>query len=517
LPDQARATAAGLPVSGPVYLGLRIDPAGAVPELNHYDQSGVHRGADWERLTVVTPVTASGGNHTLAGADVLTDPNSRVSGALTAGETEWYQLTVPANARLTVRVTAATGTLAPLLTLAGPDGQVLVQSDSGIVQYLPPGSYALSISAVSGAGAYRLTSEYVEANSPLGPAFPNLAQQITGSVVVADLNNDGIPDIVRLGVRVQLGNGDGTFGPPQTFTAPGGRWLTVADVNGDGHPDIIVANQGSYKSPSSVGILLGNGDGTFQPEQIFAVGFFPDQVVVADVNGDGKPDLITVNQGGGSGSKYPGSVSVLLGNGDGTFRQQHTFAISSGRVGNASLAVTDLNGDGIPDLVTNARGIGFFGRETVWLGNGDGTFRQPQVVPVDSGGYELAVVDVNGDGKPDIITDNQSDYVYYRYAPPTVSLLLGNGDGTFQPPKIMPTGGAFNVDKALNVADVNGDGKPDIVTQYSMLIGNGDGTFQPPSFFFLGAVAVADVNGDGKPDLVVLLCPSRCRPQAVEI
>src|SRR6516165_11905042 len=104
LPDLAHATAAGLPASGPVYLGLRIDPAGKVPELNRHDQSGVHAGADWQALTVVTPVTASGSNHSPASAEVLPDPNSRVRGVLAAGQTDWYQLTVPTTGRLTAVV-----------------------------------------------------------------------------------------------------------------------------------------------------------------------------------------------------------------------------------------------------------------------------------------------------------------------------------------------------------------------------------------------------------------------------
>jgi hypothetical protein len=101
LPDLAAATAAGLPVSGPFYLGLRIDPAGKVPELNPHDQVGVHAGEDWQALTVVTPVTSSGNNHSPASADVLADPDSRVGGVLTAGQTDWYQVTVPATGRLT--------------------------------------------------------------------------------------------------------------------------------------------------------------------------------------------------------------------------------------------------------------------------------------------------------------------------------------------------------------------------------------------------------------------------------
>src|SRR5262249_27786043 len=155
--DRASATAAGLPVSGPVYMGMRIDPAGAVAELNSYEQSGVHRGEDWESLTLVTPVAASGRNHSRASAGVLDDPYSRVTGGLTAGHNDWYQLTVPATGRLTAEVTAISGSaLVPLLTLAGPNGQVLIQSDSAIEQHLVPGTYLLSVSALSGAGSYQL-------------------------------------------------------------------------------------------------------------------------------------------------------------------------------------------------------------------------------------------------------------------------------------------------------------------------------------------------------------------------
>jgi hypothetical protein len=132
LPALAGAVAAGLPVSGPVYLGLRIDPAGKVPELNPHDQSGVHAGEDWQALTVVTPITDSGTNHSPASAEALGDLDSRVSGVLAAGQTDWYQVTVPASERLTATVTAGAGSsLVPRLTLAGPGGQVLIQSDDG--------------------------------------------------------------------------------------------------------------------------------------------------------------------------------------------------------------------------------------------------------------------------------------------------------------------------------------------------------------------------------------------------
>jgi hypothetical protein len=178
LPDLTQARAAGLPVSGPVYLGLQIDPTGAVPELNPHDQSGVHAGEDWQALTVVTPVTDSGNNHSPASAQVLGDMNSRVSGVLGAGQTDWYQLKVTANVQLTARVTAPAGSsLVPRLTLAGPGGQVLIQSDGSLVQHLLPGIYEVVVSASFGSGRYQLTVESIPASTPfeqlsVGPFLP---------------------------------------------------------------------------------------------------------------------------------------------------------------------------------------------------------------------------------------------------------------------------------------------------------------------------------------------------------
>jgi hypothetical protein len=509
LPDLAHATAAGLPVSGPVYLGLRIDPAGAVPELNRHDQSGVHAGEDWQALTVVTPIAASGVNHSPSSAEVLGDLNSRVSGVLAAGQIDWYQVTVPASGRLTATVTAsADSSLEPRLTLAGPGGQVLIQSDDGsLVQHLPPGTYEVAVSARSGAGHYRLTAEVVPASAPLEPLSGG-----SGSVpVVVDVNGDGKPDIVTLNnstfyrsshtVNVLLGNGDGTFQPAREFAVSKyASAVAVADVNGDGKPDIVVAE---YES-SNVSVLLGNGDGTFQPAREFAASKYTTSVAVADVNGDGIPDLVTTYFGpptGNYGSHAPGGVSVLLGNGDGTFQKPKTFpvpdSLTSTISGGTAMVVADVNGDGRPDLVIPAESPSGFA-VSVLLGNGDGTFQKPKTLTL--GGYLfpwIAVADVNGDGKPDLLVNNSNH----------ISVLLGNGDGTFQKPRTAPPGYGSMV-----VADVNGDGKPDVVTcgigGISVLLGNGDGTFQKPQTLTLGEstlsqLTVADVNGDGKPDLVV--------------
>ncbi len=332
------------------------------------------------------------------------------------------------------------------------------------------------------------------------------------SVTVADLNGDGNPDVVVTNiygstewlvsiVGVLLGNGNGTFQPVVIYPS-GGGWamsVAVADVNGDGKPDLVVANQtGSASCPNgAVDILVGNGDGTFQPAREYCSGgSIPMSVAVADVNHDGKPDLIVAN--GGSGS-----IGVLIGNGDGTFQP----AVNYSTCGPMSVVVADLNRDGNPDLVA-----GCFGNSVgVLLGKGDGTFQPSRTY--DSGGLyvnSVAVADVNGDGIPDVVVPNEFECSSCQNG--SVGVLLGNGDGTFQPVVSYSSGGIAAWSVA--VADVNGDGKADLVIAnygddtIGVLLGNGNGTFQPAATYASGApgpvsVATADLNRDGRADVLV--------------
>jgi hypothetical protein len=249
------------------------------------------------------------------------------------------------------------------------------------------------------------------------PATYRSGGSVVQSVQIADVNNDGIPDLLVAhlcaraiiancaidtpsSVGVLLGH-DGIFTLMGTYHTGGTQAdsLAVADVNGDGQLDLVV---GDFSSSNNVGVLLGNGNGTFKRAvSFFSGGSFPVSVAVADVNGDGKSDLVLAN----SGSE---TVGVLLGNGDGTFQAAASYGL--GGLTPRQAAVADVNDDGIPDLIvaTCCQSNGN-GEVEVLLGKGDGTFQT--ALTFDSGGLDamsVAVADVNGDGKPDIAVVNGS-------------------------------------------------------------------------------------------------------------
>ncbi|MGB9072663.1 MAG: FG-GAP-like repeat-containing protein [Terriglobales bacterium] len=330
------------------------------------------------------------------------------------------------------------------------------------------------------------------------------------------------------------------FQPVQAYASGGWRAVSVAmaDVNGDGKVDLLVANQcvtddnctaeNGGIGRGAVGVLLGNGDGTFQAVQAYGSGgYAATSIVAADVNGDGKVDLVVAHHCGDIDCSGRTVVGVLLGNGDGTFQPAVTYG--SGGYGNpygdrgpASIVVGDVNRDGKADIVV-ANGLVHKDRFEsgdailgVLLGNGDGTFQTAQMYNSGDAWFALSVAlgDVNGDGKLDLVVGH-ADENFHRQS--TVGVLLGNGDGTFQRARTQSSGGFVVNDVALS--DINGDGKADLLVanlgqrmnRFSrgdvlVQLGKGDGTFADPERIassWSSSVAIADVNLDGKTDLIV--------------
>jgi len=276
-----------------------------------------------------------------------------------------------------------------------------------------------------------------------------------------------------------------SFLPAVTYATGGGPdAIAAGDFRGIGKFDLAVANY----NDNTVSVLLGNGDGTFATAATYAVGSGPAWIAVGDFNGDGHLDMAVANAGGG--------VSILLGNGDGTFQSAVNYPAGPTPY---VVATADFNGDGKLDLAVADNGGGV----AILLGNGNGTFQAPVYYAAGNNPYSLAVGDFRSNGKLDLAVVNETDN--------TVSILLGNGDGTFQ--TAVNYGGLGGQAYQVVVGDFNGDNKPDLAVSslgnntVNIFIGNGDGTFQAAVNYPAGSgpqgIALADFNGDGHVDLAV--------------
>jgi hypothetical protein len=338
----------------------------------------------------------------------------------------------------------------------------------------------------------------------------------TTAVAIGDFNGDGKLDTVNIDsgsrINVMLGKGDGTFEAPVTTLIAAANFfpeaIAVGDFNGDHVLDVAVWAANSTTGNTQVNIYLGTGTGTFTAGATYTAPSSnnfnpgPNSIVAEDVNGDGKLDLVAM-------TPYNG-VFVFPGNGDGTFQTPVVnTTVCTNTIGNCeSLAVGDLNGDGKPDLAVQSNDtVG--GGMSILLNNGSGTFGTGTYYPVAiSGVYAnggIAIGDVNGDKKPDVVVASSSV---------TAIVYLNQGSGTF---KVNGTVGSVPVNPTNNVVlvDINNDKKLDIVVpdghgDVLTFYGKGNGTFSDGPVYPLQApnnsgdylVAIGDFNGDGTPDLL---------------
>ena len=337
-----------------------------------------------------------------------------------------------------------------------------------------------------------------------------------GSVAVGDFNGDGQPDLavsdgVDNEVVVLLNQGGGSFGEMASYdyydVEGDPLSLAVGDFDGDGRPDLAVTNFGA----SSVSVLLNGPGGVFQPPVAFTVGSLPFSVAVGDFNGDGKPDLVVANNNQEcDGGNCPGTVSVLLNGGGGTFAAQMTYATGSDP---ASVAVGDFAGDGTLGFAVAINGESSV---DVFRGPGDGTFAAPIILAWGGNPDAVAVGDFNGDGRPDLAVANYSDA--------TVGVQLDKGPARETESFTAPAPHAVEQHpRAVAVGDFNGDGKQDLAVAnttsnlpdggpgpgtVSVLLNLGDGGFASQVTYGSESVptgvAVGDFNGDGRPDLAVV-------------
>jgi hypothetical protein len=351
--------------------------------------------------------------------------------------------------------------------------------------------------------------------SPAGaqPVFIDPVLTVPGpsGAVVADFDADGHPDLAvtsfsDAGVTVFLGRGDGTVGPPRRFpTQPGGLFLTAADLNHDARPDLLIVGDPDDGSLSPrVSLLMGNGDGTFAPQVLISGGLFEREVAVADFNEDGDPDLAILDGCYEAGSGCPengGGVSILPGRGDGTFGAEVRF-----RAGHEPLAIVtaDFDADGHRDiLVANSTpdSAGVQGPLSLLRGRGDGSFDpEARVGAPTAVARRAAVGDLDHDGQPDVVAVGGGSFA---------RIFLNRGGGTFVE-STLQTGGSTT---GLAIGDFDRDGYADLAAagrapdRISVFPGNGDGTFGIRQVSLAGTgpscLASGDLDGDDRTDLVV--------------
>lgn len=344
----------------------------------------------------------------------------------------------------------------------------------------------------------------------LPPSYPADGGPKGGSVS-ADFDSDGKADLAILefnsntrlhSISIRLGDGSGGFGPATQFEVGPSEDLAGGDFNNDGKPDLAVRLVGSRVAILRNTTVSGSASLSFTSQDSPDLGDFGRALTVADFNGDGWPDLATT----AGGISVIGHVAVLLNDGSGGFGPATSYLV--GRSSNA-IVTADLDGDGTADLAVANRFADTQSQDasvSVLLNNGDGSFAAATSLPQTLTPSAIAAGDFNGDGKPDLVTTNNTAGV-------AMSIRLNTGTGGFGAETSIRLRGAADNRSGLKVADFTGDGKADIAVattdspSLTILASQGDGSFAVPRIYAAGnfptSIAIGDFNGDGQTDLAV--------------
>jgi hypothetical protein len=418
-------------------------------------------------------------------------------------------------------VVQGTGAFASTVAWSAQGGGTISSSGLYTAPNVVPNPSQITVTATSAQDSTKLGTLSIGINPRPSVAFAVPINFATGGVAptnvqTADFNGDGKLDLVIANrtsnnIAVLFGNGDGTFQAPVSYVLNSGTFpsaVTVADVNNDGKADIEVANALVGTSGGTLTVFLNQGNGTFLSPSNVNTNISPLSMVSGDLNKDGNQDLWI----GGNGNS-----AVLLGKGDGTFETPAVFQVGANGGGAFGVAIGDFNRDGLPDLVATSIGPaltnGFVG---VPSNQGNGVFNVGPVYlgPTYTVGrvpFGVVVGDFNHDGNLDLAVTNSATGFSV-----TISVLLGNGDGTLQPQMTLNAGNSpgpivsadFLGNGQLGLAFGTRDAALGVGNAVRIYIGNGDGTFSPATTIATGTspawLAVGDFNADGAPDIAVV-------------